>query len=281
MAFDLGAQQRHEVAELLHMRLAGGIGQRRHALGQRGAEHEVLGGGDRGVIGPVVIALQRPVHGEHQAVGQALDCGAEALEHLHMRVDLARAQRAALDVVLDARRAEAGHQPGHQHDGRAHLLGQPVGGRVEVGVRVVHVEDAGLEIQLDAGAEPAEDLDDLLHVGDLGHAAQAHRLLGQQRGAEDGQDGVLVGRGDDAAGEGRAAVDDQVGHRMRESVRASGARCDCRGLSCGRSAGGRKLCSGPGLQSSAPGSRRRARASRQASAGSVNTCSAVVPVSRA
>ena len=70
-----------------------------------------------------------------------------------MRIDLARPERAALDVVLDARRAEARHQARHQHDGRAHLLGQAVHRRVEVGVLVVDVEDAGLEV--DADPEPS------------------------------------------------------------------------------------------------------------------------------
>lgn len=93
-ALELGAQHLHELAELLHMRLAGGIHQGGAAVGQGGAEHEVLGGGDRGVVGPVVVGAQLAGHMQGQAVGQALDAGAKALEDLHMGIDLACAQGA-------------------------------------------------------------------------------------------------------------------------------------------------------------------------------------------
>ena len=38
---------------------------------------------------------------------------------------------------------------------------------------------------------------------------------GEQRRAQDGQDRVLVARRRDGAGEGLAAVDDEIGHRTR------------------------------------------------------------------
>jgi hypothetical protein len=68
------------------------------------------------------------------------------------------------------------------------------------------------EVHRDVAAQRAEDLEDLLHVGDLGDAAQAHRLARQQRGAQDREDGVLVRRRDEPAAQRRAAVDDEVGH---------------------------------------------------------------------
>ena len=75
---------------------------------------------------------------------------------------------------------------------------------------MAHAQHAGLEVDVDLAAEPLEEVEDLARVGDVGHAAQRHRLVGEQGGAEDRQHGVLVGGRDDrAAGERAAAVDDE------------------------------------------------------------------------
>ena len=103
--------------------------------------------------------------------------------------------------------------------------------RVEVGVAVLQLELATGVVDGDATAELAEDLEDLAHVGDVGHALQAHRLARQQRGAQDGQHGVLVGRGHEAAGERRAAKHDEVGHGLGgkwTTGAASAVRVKCR-----------------------------------------------------
>ena len=115
-AVDARAHRCHEAAELLHMRLAGGVGQRRRAAGQRGAHHEAFGGGDRGVVEPVLRGFERPVAAHQQRIGGALDARAEVTQHLDMRIDLAHAQRAATHVVLDACDAEARQQRRHQQD---------------------------------------------------------------------------------------------------------------------------------------------------------------------
>jgi hypothetical protein len=142
----------------------------------------------------------------------ALHRGAEALHHLDVRVDLAHAQGAALHVVLDARGAEAGQQARHQHDRAAHLFGQVVRVGIEARVAVVQLQRAGGVVHLHLAAELPEDVEDLADVGDLGDAHQAHRVARQQRRAQDGQHGVLVRAGHDAARERAAAVDDQMGH---------------------------------------------------------------------
>ena len=160
----------------------------------------------------MVGGLECTGRADDERAGAALDAAAETLEHLDVRVDLANAQAATFDVVLDARHAEAGEQRRHQHDRRAHLFGQTMALLVEVRVAVADIEHAAGEVDFDLAAEHAEDLDDLLHVGDLWDAAQAHRLTRQQRGAQDGQHGVLVRRRRDAAAQWRAAVDDEVGH---------------------------------------------------------------------
>ncbi|MNT18653.1 hypothetical protein D3C72_1538680 [compost metagenome] len=100
-----------------------------------------------------------------------------------MRIDLAHAQGAALDVVLQPRHAKAGQQRRHQHDGRAHLFGQVVLAGIEMRVAVVQFQLARLVVHVNAGAELLEDIEDLAHIGDVWHAMQGQRLAGQQGGA--------------------------------------------------------------------------------------------------
>ncbi len=217
-ALDARAHHRHEAAELLHMRFGRGVGQRRGATGRGRAHHEVLGGGHRRVVEPMVDRPQRTFAVQQQRALRAFDLAAEAAEDLDVRIDLAHAQRAALDVVLEPRDAEAAQQRRHQHDRGAHFLGQMVAGGVEHGVAVMQVQRAAVMVHADIGAKRAEDIEDLAHVGDVRHPVQPHRLVGQQGGAQHRQDSVLVGGGYDAATQRRAAMHDQIRHEGRASV---------------------------------------------------------------
>jgi hypothetical protein len=197
------------------MRLAGSVRQRRRTAGQRSTEHEVLGGGDGRVVEPVVSGAQRAVAANDQGVVAALDAAAEALQHLHMRIDLTHAQRAAFHVVLDASRAEAGKQWRHQHDRRPHFLRQAVQLLVEQRVAVMNAHDAAFEVSMDLTADLLEHGEDLSHIGDVGHTAQMNRLTREQRRAQDGKHRVLVGRRHEPAGERRPAVNDEAGGAVR------------------------------------------------------------------
>ena len=68
-------------------------------------------------------------------------------------------------------------------------------------------------MDITAAAAGALDLR-FLDVGDVRDVEQRDLGVGEERRAEDGQDGVLVARGRDGAAEGFAAVDDEVGHRV-------------------------------------------------------------------
>jgi len=57
--------------------------------------------------------------------------------------------------------------------------------------------------------------DELFQVGDVGNVAQSDRLIGQQGGAEDRKDGVLVARRDDGAGQRPAAIDNEISHEKK------------------------------------------------------------------
>ncbi|MOA47297.1 hypothetical protein D3C78_1699180 [compost metagenome] len=60
--------------------------------------------------------LERAARTHQQRSAGALHFTAERTENVHVRIDLAHAQRAALDVVFQPRHAKAGQQRRHQHD---------------------------------------------------------------------------------------------------------------------------------------------------------------------
>ena len=191
-AFDAGAHQGEEGAELLHMGFAGGVGQLRASRSRGCAEDEVLGRGHRGVVEPVVRGPKAAGGGDVEGVGLAVDLGPEGLEDLDVGVDLPGAQGAACCVLLDGRRAEPVEQGRDQHQGRAHAQGQVRRLGIEP-LAVPYLQHAGLEVHLHARAEAAEEIEDLPDVGDVRHPVQGDRLVGQEGGAEYRQDGVLVG----------------------------------------------------------------------------------------
>ncbi len=211
-AGDARAHPREKGAELLDVRLAGGIDEGRAAGRDDGAEHEILGRGDRCVVEPVVGADQparRPDRG--RAVLQ-LHFRAEREEGMQVRIDLARAERAAGDVVLEPGHAEALQQRRHQHDRRAHARWQARRSSV-ARAAMAEAQRAALDVDVDSGAQRAEEREELPHVGDVGHAVQHEGRVAQERRAQDRQHGVLVRRRSDGALERAPAVNDQVAHR--------------------------------------------------------------------
>ena len=210
------------------MRFGRGVGQRRSALSGRGAKHEILGRRHRGVVEPVPGRLQFARRANDQGTVGPFDLAAEMAQHLDMGIDLAHTERAALDVILDPGDAEPRQQRGYQHDRGAHLLGQAMPLRIEHRVAVADIDQPGREIGFDRTAERPKNLEDLVDVGDVGHAAQPHRPAGQQGRAQDRQHRVLVRRRDDPAIERSSAVHNEIGHvpffpveQLRRSFRRS------------------------------------------------------------
>ena len=217
-ALDLHAQHLHEAAELLHVRLGRRVVERGGAFCRCSAEHEVFGGGDRGVIQPMVHGLERAGALDQQRAERAFDMAAEVAKHFDVRIDLAHAQRAALDVVFEPRHAKAGQQRRHQHDRRTHFFGQMVFGRIEMRVFVVQVERAGVAVPADVTSEHAKDVEDLANVGDVGNAHQLEGFLSEQGCAQDRKHRVLVGGRRDAPAQRHASMHDQIGHGSVDSL---------------------------------------------------------------
>jgi hypothetical protein len=87
------------------------------------------------------------------------------------------------------------------------------------GLELVRVKSGVIDPHLTTSTVPRysrslddEECDQFLKVGDIGHIQQAHRSVGEKRGAEDGQDGILVPGRNNGAGERPAAIDDKIGH---------------------------------------------------------------------
>ena len=81
--------------------------------------------------------------------------------------------------------------------------------------RVVDRHRAGDAVPGDARSLFLKERDQLLDIRYVGHVEESDGFVGQQRGAQDGQHGVLVARRRDGAGQRFAAVDDEIGHGRR------------------------------------------------------------------
>ena len=117
---DLGAHLHQQAGEVLDVRLAGGVGDRRRARGQRGGHQRVLGPHHRGLVHEDRARLQPALGGADLDRAVAVDPGAEVAEGVEVRVEAA-----AADEVAAGRRhprlAEAGEQRAGEQERGADL----------------------------------------------------------------------------------------------------------------------------------------------------------------
>lgn len=176
------AHQAQDHTELMRMRLAGGVTERRAAMRRDSAEREVLGRRDGRVVQPVVAGGEAPGRPDSHRTGRRLVRGSEGSEHVEVRIDLAHPQRAASDVVLEPNATEAVQQGRHQHDCRMHAGRQARLAGAEWAA-VLEPQRAAGKVHVDRGAQRAEELEQLAHVSDVGHPVQHDRFVGEQGGA--------------------------------------------------------------------------------------------------
>ena len=203
-ALDLGAERDEEAAEVLNVRLARRVRDRRPAGRERRGHDRVLGRHDRRLVEVDARAAQLAL--EVVAAVHA-NLGAE----LGQRVDV-RVEPAAADHVAAGRRhlgaAEARQQRAGEQERRAdaarellvHLVGGEVGG---LDAHLVRAEP------VDVGAELVEQRQHRLHVEDARDVVQNDGLFRQQARGEDRQGAVLVALGPDVPGEPVASLDDE------------------------------------------------------------------------
>ena len=187
-AVDLGAERYEKAAEILHVRLAGGVLERRLPSASTAAM--------TAFSVPVTLASSRnnvvPLKtlGAHLVPLSGLDLGAERGERVDMGVDPAPA-----DDVSARRRhrggAEAGEQRPREEDGCADLVAELL---VELRRRHARRVDAHLvradPVGLRAGT--ADEGEHRVHVEDPRDVLELDGLAREQRRGENRQRGVLV-----------------------------------------------------------------------------------------
>ena len=205
---DPGAERDEEAAEILDMRLAGGVADDRLALREHRRHDRVLGSHHRRLVEVHPLADEP---GRAQVVGAVdLHLDAELGEGVDVRVEAP-----APDHVAARRRhdgaAEAGEQrPGEQERGAD--LAAEVG--VELGLRDAGAVDANLVRPRPGGvgAEVDEQLDHHLDVADPRQVRESDLLRGEHGRGEDRQGAVLVPGRANRAGERATALDDERLH---------------------------------------------------------------------
>ena len=210
-AGNLRAHADEDGAQVLHVGLAGGVDDDGRALSEGGGHDEVFRRGHRHVVGPVPRAAKAVLERERERVVVG-NFRAEFFQDLEVRIEFADAERAAFGVRRDGDLLHPIEQWRKQQDGRTHARRQLA---IEVrGIegRVVEQHGARGLVPGDARTLLGEKRDELVDVRDRRDVEQADGRVGQERGAEDGQGGILVARRRDGAGEGLAASDDEIGH---------------------------------------------------------------------
>ena len=205
---DLGAERDEEAAEVLDVRLAGGVADHRLALGEHRRHDDVLGRHHARLVEEDRLAAQP--RRAHLEAAVDLDLDAELGEAVDVRVEPATPDHVAAGRRHD-RGAEAREQRTGEQEGRADAAAQLL---VELGL--VHPgrvdPDLVLAEPVGVGTDVDQELDHRLHVADAGHVRQLHRLRGEHRGGQDRQRTVLVSGGTDGATERFPALDDEGLH---------------------------------------------------------------------
>ena len=216
-------------AEVLHVRLAGGVAQDGVAGGGDGGHERVLGARHAGLVEEDVGAAE-PRGGERDAVVERVR-GAEALEREEMRVEAAAADHVAArrgELDVPAPREQRRREQDRRADARAQ---RRVERRRADGFRVDAQRVAAGPFRVRAGGP--HEIDERLEIADARDVVEGDRLIGQQRGRDDRQRGVLVAARANGAAQPVTAFDDELhcGHvllcrkewvKLRDSCR----RCD-------------------------------------------------------
>ena len=214
---DVGAERAQEPAEILHVRLAGGVRDDGLAAGEHGRHDGVLGAGDGRLVEEDRGAAKPG--GLHRVAALDGHGRAELLERVHVRVEAAAADHVPAGRGHDRAAAAGEQRPGEQDRGAdpaAELL-------VELVSRSLGGVDAHLARPeaLHVDAEPLDELEHRVDVEDRRDVRERHRRVREQAGRDDRQRRVLVAGGPDAAVQRLAALDHE---RLHQRLRGEGVR---------------------------------------------------------
>jgi hypothetical protein len=205
---DLRAERDEKAAEILDMRLAGGVPDHGLALGQHGGHEHVLRRHHARLVQEDRLPAQ--LGGAHLEAAVDVDLDAELCEPVDVRVEPAPPDHVPAGRRHD-RAAEACEQgPGEQErgaDAAAQLL-------VELGLADAGGIDPDLVVPrpLGIGADVEQELDHCVDVADPRHVREHHGLGGEHGRRQDRQRPVLVPGGPDRAAERPSAFDHEGLH---------------------------------------------------------------------
>lgn len=128
-------------AEVLHVRLAGGVHECGAAFCEGGGHRKIFRDRDRHVVEPVAGASKAGGQSDDEWVA-LVDRGTEGAEDIEMGVDLAHAERAALGVGVDCDLAQTVQQRRVKQHRGAHVLREFVVGEGVAKRGVIHTHDA-------------------------------------------------------------------------------------------------------------------------------------------
>ena len=207
---DTGDRRAHgheQPTEILHMRLGGGVVQDRGPARRDGRHDRVLGAGHTGLVEEDVGA-DESFGAERDPVSEDV-LGAQRLEGQEVGIE-----STASDHVAPRRRE--GHSPGAGEERRSEQ-DRGADALAEFRIERVPTDRLGGDHErvragpLRGGPGLPHELQQALDVADARNVLERDRLVGEERGADDGQRGVLVSGGANGTGEASAAFDDELG----------------------------------------------------------------------
>ena len=205
---DVRAHRLQELAQLLHVRLARGVHDRRSPLGERRGHERVLGTGHRGLVEEEL--------GAREARRAPRTCRRRSISTI-------APSPASANRCVSTRRRPITSPPGGGTSARPKRPSSGPASRIDARIRsasrsssaVVETSAAHTRTSFgpdprDLGAEIVEQLEHRLDVADARHVRELDRLGGQQRRGEQRQRCVLVPLGANTPGDRPATLDDEV-----------------------------------------------------------------------
>ena len=192
-AGDARAHRVQQGSQRLHLGLRGGVDDGRFASGEGGRQHEVLGTGNRGVVGKDARAREALGGAGLVVLTDAVDGGAHGFEAVEVDGDGALAD----DIAAGGReggKTVAGEQGAHHLEGGAVLGDKADGGLKGPHLRCVDLDTVRVGT-LDGRAEVREQVGEGVDVGNGGDVLEDDGLIGKESGAHGGEGGIR-GAGD-------------------------------------------------------------------------------------
>jgi hypothetical protein len=210
-AVDVGAHLEQQAGEVLYVRLARGVADRRGARRERRGHERVLGRHHRRLVHEDPARLEPPVGRRELDPPVAVHLRA----HVRERVEMGVQPPPADEVAARGRHADL-PEAGEQRAGEQERSANP---RRELLVDARVRQRVGLQAELvlaapaDLDPEPFEQRNLALGVADPGDVREHDLLVGQQARREDREGRVLVPRSHDLPRQRRAALDHELLHR--------------------------------------------------------------------